>query len=131
MIGNCATHPNVPAAVSCERCGSFACSECVEFTATEPSQTLCRTCYTRYFGAKASGRAVLAIVLGLASVQGCFPVGIVAYVLAMQELSAIDAGQSPQKGRNLAVGAKWLGLIGSGLFVLLVLGGALFFAVSR
>ncbi len=29
MEGHCARHPEVPAVLTCERCGAFACSECV------------------------------------------------------------------------------------------------------
>lgn len=37
----CAVHPQVAAAVICERCGSFACSPCVAFS---PTGSLCARC---------------------------------------------------------------------------------------
>ena len=52
----------------------------------------------------------------------CFEVflGVPGWVLAEQELSAIERGEAPMKGRNLALGAKWLGIITTGVTVLAI-----------
>lgn len=121
MLGNCAIHPDVPAAQTCERCGAFACGNCLEVTDTEPQQTLCANCYRNYFGEKASSRAVLAIVLSVLGLSMfCVFLGVPGWVLAEQELSAIERGEAPMKGRNLALGAKWLGIITTGVTVLAI-----------
>lgn len=117
-LGQCALHPEVPAVEICERCGAFACGNCVEFTQGVPSQTLCSTCHSRYFSQKASQRAVAGLVLGLVGISMCWVLGIVAWILGQQELEAIDRCEAPEQGRNLATGAKWLGLIQLGLMVL-------------
>jgi hypothetical protein len=109
-LGACAVHPERPAVETCERCGAFACHECVQFTDTHPQQTLCAPCHQRYFGASASSRSVTALVLALISINMCWPLGIVGWVLGEQEIAAIDRGEAPMKGRNLAVGAKWVGM---------------------
>lgn len=129
-LGNCAIHPDVPAAQTCERCGAFACASCLEVTDTEPQQTLCANCYRNYFGEKASQRAVLALVLSVVGISMfCLFLGIPGWVLAEQELAAIDRGEAPMKGRNLALGAKWLGIITTVLTVLIV-GGAVLIGIG-
>lgn len=121
MLGNCANHPDVPAAQTCERCGAFACANCLEITDTEPQQTLCANCFRTYFGAKASSRAVLAIVLAFLGLSMfCVFLGVPGWVLAEQELAAIERGEAPMKGRNLALGAKWLGIITTVITVLAI-----------
>ena len=103
----------------CERCGSFACGECVQFTNTSPSQTLCAACYGRY-GGKASTRATTALVLGIVGISSCWLIGVPAFILGQQELAAIERRESPERGRNLAQGAYYLGLIQLGLIALAV-----------
>jgi hypothetical protein len=116
-LGQCAVHPTVAAVEICERCGSFACGECVQFTNTSPSQTLCAACYGRY-GGKASTRATVALVLGIVGISSCWLLGVPGFILAVQELAAIERGESPERGRNLAQGAWYLGLIQFGLIAL-------------
>lgn len=127
-LGQCALHPEVAAIEICTRCGAFACGDCVEFTETVPSQTLCTTCYSRYFSQKASQRAVAGLVLGLVGISTCWLLGLAAWILGQQELEAIDRGEAPEKGRNLASGAKWLGLIQLGLIILAALVGLVVYA---
>lgn len=125
MLGSCAVHAGVEAVVTCERCGAFACAECMHLTDTVPSQTLCTACFQRFFGEKASGRAVLALVLGIIGISGCFILGLPTLWLASVELAAIERGEAPAKGRNLALGARWLAIaqfVILGLIGLLVVG---------
>lgn len=108
----CAVHPDVVAVEICARCGAFTCAECLEFTPTETPQGFCRACFQREFGTKASGRAVAAIAVAIAAMSlMCLPAGAVAWVLAEQELGAIARGEAPPRGRNLATGARILGII--------------------
>ena len=125
----CVVHPTVRAAITCHRCGSFACSDCLQF---HENTEYCASCYEREHGGKASSRAVTALVLGLVGMNCLFPLGIVALIMGSQELAAIDRGESPPKGRSLAKGAVILGWIGIGLTALAVVGGAviLYFAMS-
>jgi hypothetical protein len=131
MRGFCAAHPSVGTDQTCERCGTFVCGECIELTATEPEQLLCRPCFTRYVGAKASTRAVTALVLAVVGIGGCWILGLPAWLLAEQELGAIERNESPGKGRNLALGAKYLGLIQLGLMVVIIGIGVLMFALKK
>jgi hypothetical protein len=131
MRGFCAAHPSVPTDQVCERCGTFMCGDCLEITATQPEQLLCRPCFTRYVGARASTRAVLALVLALLGMGGCLILGLPAWILAEQELGAIARNEAPGKGKNLALGAKYLGLIETGFLALAVGIGALMFMTRK
>jgi hypothetical protein len=125
----CVVHPTVRAAITCHRCGSFACSECLQF---HESTEYCAACYEREFGGKASSRAVTALVLAIVGLNCLWPLGIVSLIMGNQELAAIERGESPAKGRSLAKGAVILGWIGIGLTAVAVVAGAiaLFFALS-
>lgn len=126
-LGACAVHPERPAVETCERCGAFACAECVQFTDTHPQQTLCGPCHQKYFGAQASSKSVTALVLAIVGLNFCCtPLGIVGWVMAEQEIAAIDRGEAPMKGRNLAVGAKWVGMFTTIVTALVVAGGVIF-----
>jgi len=116
----CVVHPSVRAAITCQRCGSFACSDCLQF---HENTEYCASCYEREFGGKASSRAVTALVLGLVGLNCLWPLGIVAIVMGQQEIAAIDRGESAPKGRSLAKGAVIIGWIGVGLTALAVLVG--------
>lgn len=130
-LGACAVHPDRPAVETCERCGAFACGECVQITDTHPQQTLCAPCHSRYFGANASSRSVTALVLALISINMCWPLGVAGWILGEQELAAIDRGEAPMKGRNLAVGAKWIGIFTTVLTVLAIGIGVIFVLSER
>lgn len=108
----CPRHPDQAATATCNRCGRFVCTTCLN---VEASQTLCDECYQRKHSGKASGRAVGALVLGLVGLN-CMPfLGILAIIMANAELAAIERGESPSKGANLAKGARILGWIEVGL----------------
>jgi hypothetical protein len=67
----------------------------------------------------ASGRAITALILGVASFCCCNLLGPVAWFLGMAERKAIREGQSPAAGDGFALGGMILGIIGT---ILLVLG---------
>ena len=116
----CVVHPTVRAAITCGRCGSFACVDCLQF---HESTEYCASCYEREFGGKASSRAVTSLVLALVGLNCLWPLGIVSIIMAQQEIAAIDRGESPSKGRSLAKGAMIIGWIDVGLTALAVVGG--------
>ena len=59
-------------------------------------------------------------MLGIVGVSSCWLIGVPAFFLGQQELAAIDRGEAPERGRNLAQGAFYLGLIQLGLIALAV-----------
>ncbi|MDY7229180.1 DUF4190 domain-containing protein [Hyalangium rubrum] len=126
MIGAgafCGVHPTVGAAITCQRCGSFACAQCVE---VHEGTEYCANCYQREFGGKASSRAVTALVLAIVGMNCLWPLGIVSIIMATQEIAAIDRGESPAKGRPLAKGALILGWILVALTGIAVVAGIIF-----
>ena len=130
MLGQCAAHPDKSAVQTCERCGAFACAECVHITETFPTQTLCARCFQQYHG-KASNRAVTGLVLSIVGFSFCWFLGFAGWWMGQQELEAIERGEAPENGKNLALGAKWIGIVQAALSVLALIGGAIFFLVMR
>lgn len=60
----------------------------------------------------ASSRAVTALVLAILSWVACSCVtGVPAFFLARSELAAIERGESPYAGKQLAQAAYWIGLV--------------------
>lgn len=117
----CAVHPEVAAVEICSRCGAFTCGACLEFSEADTPLPFCAPCYQREFGQKASGQAVAALAIAIAGLSFCWPAGAVAWFLAERELSAIARGEASPRGRNLAKGARIIGLLELGLTVLAVL----------
>jgi hypothetical protein len=82
----------------------------------------------------ASGKAIIALVLGILGIASCFPCGIVAIFVANSELSDIESGISSPEGEGLAKAGKILGWISVGLAVLGLLGylciGAIFLSTA-
>ncbi len=113
----CGVHPTERAAITCHRCGSFACTECLNL---HDGVEYCERCWQREFGGKASGRAVLTLVLAIISLNCMWPLGIASVILGSQELAAIARGEAPMKGRSLAKGGLIIGWIGVGLTVVAV-----------
>src|SRR5262245_24123609 len=70
----------------------------------------------------ASGRAITALILGIATFVCCGLLGIPAFFLGRAEEKAIDAGQAPAVGRTLAKIGWILGLVGLILNCLSLLG---------
>lgn len=108
---------DAPAIDTCGRCGNYVCAGCMEIHDLE---TLCNACAYRV-GAKGeqSSRATTALVFGLLPMMTfCLPLGIVAVALGHMELAAIERGEAPASGRNLAKGAVILGWINIALMVI-------------
>jgi hypothetical protein len=71
----------------------------------------------------ASGRAIASLVLGIATLLCCgFLTGIPAFFLGRSEEKAINRGESPEGGRTIAKVGWILGLIGTILSCLSILG---------
>ena len=126
----CATHVDRQATDTCARCGNFVCTACSEYV---DYQTYCSACAPR-FSTKGehSSRASAALVLGLLSLMiFCLPLAIPAVILGHLETAAIERGESPPGGRNLARGGLILGWIGIGATVLAGLAGLAFALAQR
>jgi len=68
--------------------------------------------------AKASGNAVIALVLGVAGFFCCNLVGPVAWYMGHQERKAIRAGLSSPAGDGMALAGMILGIIDTALIVI-------------
>ena len=60
--------------------------------------------------------------MGILSLNGCLFLGIPAIILGMQEMKAIDRGEAPAGGRNIAKGGMILGIVTTVIMALLILG---------
>ncbi len=79
----------------------------------------------------ASGRAITALILGIATFVCCGLLGIPAFFLGRAEENAIDRGEAPAVGRTLAKIGWILGLVGLILNCLSLIGfGAYFYFVG-
>ncbi|MCC6875025.1 MAG: DUF4190 domain-containing protein [Sandaracinaceae bacterium] len=122
----CAVHPQVRAIEVCARCGSYICGDCMEI---EGVDAYCRDCFEKVSTkAPHGGRATAAIVCGILGINGCLPLAIPAILLGHMELAAIERGESPPSGRNLAKGGMILGYIGTVISVVAIVGLLLFLA---
>jgi hypothetical protein len=77
-----------------------------------------------------SGRATTALILGLAGFLCCQLVAPVAWYLGAAERKAIREGLSPAGGSGLATAGMVLGIIGTILFVLAIIGTGLAFLLG-
>lgn len=69
-------------------------------------------CRERLWTEPASRAAVVAFVVALVGLQlGLLPAAV-GGVLGRRELARTDAGRAPERGRELALGAFWLGRVG-------------------
>jgi hypothetical protein len=112
----CAAHPELTAVDLCARCGSFLCSECVDFAG---DQTYCAACL-KVVTNRASRPARLSVVVSVLGVLGmlaglvvrgraglviwaaAIPTGFVGFALAVQTLRGAPTSQS----RTWARGAR-------------------------
>ena len=124
IVAKCPDHPDRDARDVCVRCGRFVCGACLELG--EEQETLCQACYARTTTrGKASGQAVGALVLAIVGLNCMMPfLGIVSLVLGRSELAAIERGESPSAGRNLAKGAIVLGWIDIGIMIVAIIAAA-------
>jgi uncharacterized membrane protein YjgN (DUF898 family) len=69
--------------------------------------------------AGSNSKAVIALVLGIASVFCCgIFTGIPAAILGKMEMDAIKQGRSPESNMGMAKAGFWIGIVGSVLFIL-------------
>jgi hypothetical protein len=88
----------------------------------EDFDTYCQDCFPKVSKkSEHSTRATAALVCGIIGLNACIFLAVPAIVLGHMEIAAIDRGESPFAGRNLAKGGMILGYIGTALSVLLVL----------
>jgi ABC-type Fe3+ transport system permease subunit len=69
------------------------------------------------------GRGVMILVLGILSLVCCTLLGPVAWILGRQDLAKIKSGEIAQEAEQMTKIGMILGMIGSGLLVLQLLGG--------
>ena len=124
----CARHPDVQAVENCERCGAFVCADCLQLT---PDGNRCVNCYERVTLEKPSSRAVMALVFAVVGINCCLLPGVVGLVLGTAELAAIERGEAPAAGKNLARGGQIIGGISAALSGLAVIGAAIFFIFMK
>lgn len=82
---------------------------------------------------KASGLAIGALVcgiLGCLGCGGCFT-QIAAIILGKMEMNKIDAGESTEAGRTFAKTGMILGIVGTVIYLLAMIGYGIFFAVTQ
>jgi hypothetical protein len=82
---------------------------------------------------KASGLAIGALVcgiLGCLGCGGCFT-QIAAIILGKMEMNKIDAGESTEAGRTFAKTGMILGIVGTVIYLLAMVGYGIFFAVTQ
>jgi len=113
---NCGTQNN-DAASYCSNCGAVIQSD----ASTVPASPMSATPTQPLTSQSASGKSIAALILGILSiVSSCGPVtGIIAIVLANQELRDIRNGVAPEAGKTLSqigLWTGWIGTIACGLF---------------
>lgn len=128
---NCGTQ-NSGSASYCSNCGAVIQADPPATTGTSTPMTAVPQAPST--SQSASGRAIAALILGILSiVSSCGPVtGIIAIVLANQELRDIRNGMAPEAGKTLSqigLWTGWIGTIACGLFWLAYIG-VIIFAVS-
>jgi hypothetical protein len=74
-----------------------------------------------------ASQATTALVLGILSIVVCQVLGPFAWSMGSKEMQAIDAGRRPPENRGTANAAKILGIVGTVLLGLAVIGIILFF----
>lgn len=67
----------------------------------------------------ASGRAIAAMILGIASLFCCWPAGVVGIVLGKMEMNAIQEGRAPRAGETMAKVGFYLGIAGTAISFLI------------
>jgi hypothetical protein len=79
--------------------------------------------------AKASGRAVASLVLGILGITCCGIMAPIAWILGSTELKDINARLSSPEGKGYATAGKVLGIIGTILLILGMLWGLFWFGL--
>ncbi|MDP9144998.1 MAG: DUF4190 domain-containing protein [Actinomycetota bacterium] len=73
-----------------------------------------------------ASQATTALVLGILGIVVCQVLAPFAWVMGNKEMQAIDAGRRPPENRGSANAAKILGIVGTVLLGLFVIGAILF-----
>jgi hypothetical protein len=73
-------------------------------------------------------RGTTVLVMGILSLVICAPLGIAAWIMGKGDLAKIDAGLMDPSGRGTTQAGMVLGIIGTVLLVLQVIGGILIVA---
>ena len=73
-------------------------------------------------------RGTTVLVMGILSLVICAPLGIAAWIMGKGDLAKIDAGQMDPSGRGTTQAGVVLGIIGTVLLALQVVGGILIVA---
>jgi len=74
-----------------------------------------------------ASQATTALVLGILGIVICPILGPFAWSMGAKELQAIDAGRRPAENRGTANASKILGIVGTALMGLYVIGAIIFF----
>lgn len=74
-------------------------------------------------------RDTMILVLGILSLIVCAPLGIVAWVMGRNDLAAMRSGNMDRSGESFTSVGHVLGIIGTGLFALGIVGAFLWFAI--
>jgi hypothetical protein len=112
----CALHPDVHAASACDRCGTFACSECLT---PDEGRSYCAKCYAMVFRGPPSALAQVSAMLGVIGFCGYLP-AVAALVTSSIELGRIERGESPIAGRNWARSGRAMGWIYTALLLIVI-----------
>jgi xanthosine utilization system XapX-like protein len=84
---------------------------------------------TAYEATRQPHRASVVLVLGILSLIACAPLGIVAWVMGRNDLTAMRSGRMDRSGESLTGLGQILGIIGTMLFGLGIVGGLLWLTV--
>jgi hypothetical protein len=112
----CALHLRVQAVGACDRCGTFACSECLK---PDEGKSFCARCYPRIFQGPPSMLAQVSVALGVLGFCGYLP-AVAALVTSSIELRRIERGESPIAGRSWARSARAMAWIYTALLVIVM-----------
>jgi hypothetical protein len=74
-------------------------------------------------------RGTLILILGILSLVVCAPLGIAAWMMGSADLAAMNSGRMDPSGRDMTQIGYVLGIIGTILFILSLVGVCLWFAV--
>ena len=74
---------------------------------------------------------VMALVFAVVGINCCLLPGIIGLVLGTAELAAIERGEAPAAGKNLARGGQIIGGISAALSGLAIIGAAVFFIFMK
>jgi hypothetical protein len=104
------------------------------FITTPPSITMSQD-YDRdddddgYRGSRKEHRGTLILILGILSLVVCAPLGIAAWMMGSKDLAEMKAGRMDPSGKDTTQIGYILGIVGSILFAISLIGVCLWFAI--